>query len=112
VKLFTAGIILIACVSAPAQNSVPSDGKAFSALDTSSNRILIWHAPNSTAGGAQVTSKAHRVSRGAADLVELRGNVEIKTPAALIQADEVDYHLSTGAMDLRGNVRLKPSTTN
>jgi lipopolysaccharide assembly outer membrane protein LptD (OstA) len=110
VKLLTAGIVLIACVSASAQNSLPSDGKAFSVVDRSNNRVLIWHASNSGVGGAAVTSKADRVSRGVADLVELRGNVEIKTPEALIQADEVDYHLSTGAMDLHGNVRLKPST--
>ena len=70
------------------------------------NGSLILVVPSSTSAEM---NKADSV-QGARDLVQLRGNVEVHTTGTLVQADEVDYHLSTGQMELRGNVRLTPVT--
>jgi len=44
-----------------------------------------------------------------ASILRLKGNVEIKTDAGTLQADEVDYYWDSGEIKARGNVRVKPS---
>jgi hypothetical protein len=126
-KLLVSGIALVASISAFGQ-ALPSGSVPFSVLEGSSNRVIVFFplkitfllspfsSPRAffagprwikaTMDSGKSNNKADTVL-GSSDLVELRGNVEIKTDSALVQADEVDYHLATGEMELRGNVRLK-----
>jgi hypothetical protein len=39
-------------------------------------------------------------------LFKLTGNVEIRTNDVIVQADEADYHCSTGEIEPRGNVHV------
>ena len=40
-------------------------------------------------------------------LLQLKGNVEIRTNNLIVQADEADYHCPNGEIEPRGNVHLK-----
>jgi len=40
-------------------------------------------------------------------LINLTGNVEVTARGFVLQADEADYHCSTGEMEPRGNMHLK-----
>jgi uncharacterized protein involved in exopolysaccharide biosynthesis len=42
-------------------------------------------------------------------IIQLRGNVEIKTGMFTLVAEEADYHEDTGEIEARGNVRVKPN---
>ncbi len=123
-KLLMLSIVLVAG-SAFAQNASPSGAKMFSVLEASSNRVitfvpmrLTFSSPTTVVAGplwlkgtftpGSSSNKADNVVGGSDGLVQLRGNVEIKTSGSFVQADEVDYHLATGEMELRGNVRVKP----
>jgi lipopolysaccharide assembly outer membrane protein LptD (OstA) len=57
---------------------------------------------------ALVSFSALSVQRDAS-ILRLKGNVEIKTDAGTLQADEVDYYWDSGEIKARGNVRKKPS---
>jgi lipopolysaccharide assembly outer membrane protein LptD (OstA) len=41
-------------------------------------------------------------------LIRLTGKVEIRTKGTVLTADEADYHMGTGEIEPRGNVRLMP----
>jgi lipopolysaccharide assembly outer membrane protein LptD (OstA) len=43
-------------------------------------------------------------------IIQLRGNVEIRTDTIIFTADEANYHEDTGEIEARGNVRVKPVT--
>jgi hypothetical protein len=40
--------------------------------------------------------------------IHLKGSAEIRTSDIVLQADEADYHVATGAIEARGNVRVRP----
>jgi lipopolysaccharide assembly outer membrane protein LptD (OstA) len=52
-------------------------------------------------------SRLEGVLRGYRRIIQLRGNVEIRTNAVTIAADEIDYDEDTGEMEIRGHVRAK-----
>jgi len=54
------------------------------------------------------TSMQREHDQGPYDVIRLKGSVEIGTSAFILQADEADYHWSSGEIEARGNVRVKP----
>jgi len=42
-------------------------------------------------------------------IIQLKGNVEIKTNTITLVAEEADYHEDGGEIEARGNVRVKPN---
>ncbi len=44
-------------------------------------------------------------------IIQLKGNVEIRTGTITVVADEADYHAKTGEIEARGNVRITPIST-
>ena len=89
----------------PPKNST-SGTRAVTVFETDAYHQVYISVPSSTS--ARINKSDNVVRSG--DLVQLRGNVEVHTPGTFVQADDVDYHLSTGEMEPRGNVRIKPAT--
>jgi lipopolysaccharide assembly outer membrane protein LptD (OstA) len=59
-----------------------------------------------TPEGPNISLTATAIQRRA-PIVQLRGNVEIKTKDMIFRADEADYDQNTGEIEARGTVRIK-----
>ena len=59
-----------------------------------------------TPEGPNISLTATAIQRQA-PIVQLRGNVEIKTKDMILRADEADYDQNTGEIEARGAVRIK-----
>ena len=62
-----------------------------------------------TPEGPNISLTATAIQRQA-PIVQLRGNVEIKTKDMILRADEADYDQNTGEIEARGAVRIKLET--
>ena len=54
-----------------------------------------------------LTATAIQRQAPAMDVVQLRGNVEIRTKDMVLRADEADYNENTGEIEARGTVRIR-----
>src|SRR4030095_805118 len=59
--------------------------------------------------GPNISLTATAIQRQA-PIVQLRGNVEIRTKDMILRADEAEYDQSTGEIAARGTVRIKLET--
>jgi lipopolysaccharide assembly outer membrane protein LptD (OstA) len=59
-----------------------------------------------TPEGPNISLTASAIQRQA-PIVQLRGNVEIRTKDMILRADEADYDQNTGEIEARGTVRIK-----
>jgi lipopolysaccharide assembly outer membrane protein LptD (OstA) len=119
-KLFALGIACVACFPGIAQNQTQFERRAClsSSKCQQSNdpqpekqefartaKVGRWWPEEH--GSIVVTFMASRIDSDQ-NVFRLKGNAEIATSAAIVQADEADYHWDTGEIDARGNVHVKP----
>jgi lipopolysaccharide assembly outer membrane protein LptD (OstA) len=64
------------------------------------------HAQIATPGGSNVGFAADSIQRQD-HIMQLRGNVEIRTHDMSLQADDVTYDQKTGEIEATGKVRIK-----
>ena len=64
------------------------------------------HAQIATPGGSNVGFTADNIQRQE-QVMQLRGNVEIRTHDMSLRADDVTYNQETGELEARGVVRIK-----
>lgn len=65
-----------------------------------------------TPGGPNIGLTAAAIQRQAPSMnvVQLKGDVEIRTKDMILHADEADYNENTGEIEARGTVRIKLQT--
>lgn len=99
-RAYAVVLALIALPLSPGMGQQPAELKHFS---------IVYK------GGWGVSMSAENMAREAS-MLHLRGSVEIRTAPRpgepnqflLLSADEADFHIDTGAIEPRGNVRLQP----
>ena len=69
------------------------------------------HAQIATPEGSNVVFAADNIQRQE-QVMQLRGNVEIRTHDMALHADDVAYNQKTGEIEARGTVRIKLETQN
>ena len=69
------------------------------------------HAQISTPEGKNVQFVADNIERQA-QVMKLKGNVEIRTHDMALHADDVSYNQKTGEIEAAGKVRIKLETQN
>ena len=69
------------------------------------------HAQIATPEGSNVVFAADNIQRQD-QVMQLRGNVEIRTHDMALHADDVTYNQKTGEIEARGMVRIKLETQN
>jgi lipopolysaccharide assembly outer membrane protein LptD (OstA) len=64
------------------------------------------HVMIATPDGPNISLTATAIQRQAS-IVQLRGNVEIRTRDMILRADEANYNQNTGEIEADGSVRIK-----
>ena len=81
------------------------------ALVQGAQRLDQKHAQIATPGGSNVGFAADNIQRQE-QVMQLRGNVEIRTHDMVLRAEDVAYNEKTGEIEARGVVRIKLETQN
>ena len=95
---------LLACVPVFAQDQIRNSSRN----DTTIYRVRGTYRVVGFENQLNITSTNLEWVDRNAGLIRLTGNVEIRTKGIVMTADEADYHMGTGEIEPRGNVRLMP----